>query len=99
MITKQEFAISFWDTGSYQLPALAFAFTKGDKADTVWAQVPEIRVDFPAGITGDSSYMAPIKSIMVEKRTLMDYFYAVLPFILLFVGLLVVAFLIYLFMH
>ncbi len=94
-IIKQEFVLSFWDTGSYQLPALPFAYTNDMQADTVWAESPVIKVRFPDGITGDSSYIAPIKPILEEHLNIMDYLRAALPYIVVTLLLLAVAFGVY----
>jgi hypothetical protein len=96
-VVTQNVVLSFWDTGNYQLPPLPFTYTKGTEVDTTWAEAPMIRIDFPAGITGDSTYMAPIKPILEEHYTFMDYIYMALPFIGVTLLLLAVAFGVYFF--
>lgn len=96
-VVTQKLVISFWDTGDYQLPPLPFAYTKDMKADTAWAEAPIIRVDFPQGITGDTTYMAPIKPMMEEHYTFMDFIKAILPFLGVTLLLLAVAFGVYFF--
>jgi len=94
-IISQKIAITFWDTGTYQLPPLPFAYNSTTTSDTIYAKISDIRVDYPLGITGDSTYMAPIKPILAESRTFMDYLYSILPYLLLLFGLIGVAIIIY----
>lgn len=89
-ITTQNVVLIFWDTGSYQLPPLPFVYIKNNRSDTFFAEVPLIRVDFPAGITGDTAYVAPIKSIMGEAKTFWDYILDYKLFIFIFFGLIAV---------
>lgn len=96
-VVTQKLVLSFWDTGSYKLARLPFVYTKDMGSDTVWAEAPIIRVDFPQGITGDTTYMAPIKPIMEEYYTFMDFIKAILPFLGVTLLLLAVAFGVYFF--
>jgi hypothetical protein len=90
-ITTQTVVLVFWDTGNYQLPPLPFVYIKDKGPDTFYAEVPMIRVDFPAGITGDTAYVAPIKSIMGESKTFWDYILDYQNFIFVLLGIIAVA--------
>ncbi|WCL82345.1 hypothetical protein PPO43_04420 [Saprospira sp. CCB-QB6] len=82
---EKKITLTFWDTGHYQLPDLPFVYQKDGKVDSIWVQVPMILVKFPAGIRGDSTYMAPIKDIMEEPQSfmekLLEWFFTYLPII------------------
>lgn len=90
-ITTQNIVLVFWDTGYYQLPPLPFVYIKDKSPDTFYAEVPLIRVDFPTGITGDTAYVAPIKPIMGESKTLWDYIIDYQNIIFILLGLMAVA--------
>jgi hypothetical protein len=72
-LLKQSITLVFWDTGNYVLPPLAFTFTTGNGTDTAFSETALIKVKYPDGITGDSTYLAPIKNILEEKKTFWDY--------------------------
>jgi hypothetical protein len=70
---KQSISLIFWDTGFYELPALPFYYVNDSQNDTVYSGKINISVRYPEGITGDSSYLAPIKPILEENKTFWDY--------------------------
>jgi hypothetical protein len=70
---KQSITLVFWDTGNYVLPPLPFTYSTGNGTDTVFSETVLFKVKFPDGITGDSTYLAPIKNILEEKKTFWDY--------------------------
>jgi hypothetical protein len=84
-IVKQAISLIFWDTGTYILPALPFGYINGDKTDTIFTKEISISVSYPPGVTGDSTYMAPIKPILEESKTFWDY---IMDFQSVFIGVL-----------
>ena len=82
---EKKVTFTFWDTGHYQLPDLPILYQKDGQIDSLWLEVPMIRVKFPPGIRGDSSYVAPIKDIMDEPQNfiekLLEWFFFYLPII------------------
>jgi len=94
-ITTQHITLIFWDTGNYQLPPVPFIYINKNKPDTFYAEAPLIRVDFPAGITGDTAYVAPIKPIMVESKTFWDYIAGLQYSLFGLLGLVAVFFILY----
>jgi hypothetical protein len=95
-ILKQSFALVFWDSGNYVLPALPFAYIDGEETDTVFSERLTIKVNYPDGITGDTSYLAPLKPILEEKKTLWDHFLDYSNIIYLVIGILLIVFFVYL---
>jgi hypothetical protein len=94
-IVKQSVSLIFWDTGTYVLPALPFSYVNGDKTDTVFAEGITIEVGYPAGVIGDSTYMAPIKPILSESKIFLDYLIEYQGYIYGLLGLGLLAVLIY----
>jgi hypothetical protein len=95
-ILKQSFALVFWDSGNYVLPALPFAYIDGEETDSVFSERLTIKVRYPEGITGDTSYLAPIKPILEEKKTLWDYFIDYSYVVYVIIGILLIAVFVYL---
>jgi hypothetical protein len=95
-ILKQTLTLVFWDTGKYMLPALPFGYISGESSDTVFSEKLNVKVRYPDGIVGDSTYMAPIKSILDEQKNFWDYLIDYKNVIYTFIFLLVASTLIYL---
>lgn len=72
-ILKQTLTLVFWDTGKYMLPALPFGYISGESTDSIFSEKLYVKVRYPDGIVGDSSYMAPIKTILDEQKNFWDY--------------------------
>jgi hypothetical protein len=95
-IFKQHLLIVFWDTGSYVLPAVPFNYSNNEKIDTVLSSETRVKVRYPEGITGDSTFMAPIKPILEETKSIWDYILDYKYPFFCFLGLLLVLALIFL---
>lgn len=83
----QQIQLMFWDTGKYLLGPLPFFDSKRSE-DTVFTNATFVKVFYPDGVTGDSTYMAPNKAILEEPLTFFDYLYI---YRYLFYGLLLLA--------
>jgi len=68
---KQKFTLTAWEPGTYQIPALAFAY----KNDGVLVEFESaslmLNVTAPQ-VTGDSTYVADIKTILAESPNFLD---------------------------
>lgn len=89
--TKISISLIFWDTGTYVLPALPFSYIKGSQPHSFFTESNVIKVHYPKGITGDSSYLAPIKPILDEARTFWDFLMDFQPVILGIFAIIVIA--------
>ena len=72
-IIKQNLSLVFWDTGTYVLPKLPLSINSSGMADSIFTEELIVKVNYPDGLTGDSSYMAPIKTILAESKNIWDY--------------------------
>jgi hypothetical protein len=96
LILKQSLTLVFWDTGNYVLPALPFAYTNQENNDTVFSEKLMVKVRYPDEILGDSTYMAPIKPILEERKNFFDYLLAYRYLCYAIIGFLIFCVLIYL---
>ena len=94
-ILTQTMTLVFWDTGNYVLPALPFVFSDGAENDSIFSEKLTVKVRYPDGITGDSSYLAPIKPILDEKKTFWDYFLDYSYLIYTILGILLIVAIVY----
>jgi len=72
-IIKQNLSLVFWDTGTYVLPKLPLNISSSGVTDSIYTEELLVTVKYPQGLTGDSSYMAPIKPILAESKNIWDY--------------------------
>jgi hypothetical protein len=84
-IIKQNLSLVFWDTGTYVLPKLPLNVSSSGLTDSIYTEELQVTVKYPQGLTGDSSYMAPIKPILAESKNIWDYIldyqYVILAFL------------------
>lgn len=72
---KQKFTLTAWEPGTYQIPALKFAYkNKGALVEFESASLM-LRVSAPQ-VTGDSTYVADIKPILAESLNFLDQLHA-----------------------
>jgi len=83
---RQTVRVAAFDTGYIQLPPLSLTFRQGTTQDTVFSNDLAVEV---AGITMDSTGLAPIKTIILEPLKFRDF----LPYLIgLGIGLLIIGF-------
>lgn len=74
---KQTLKVTAWDKGMYAVPALKFAYSGSQTGETS-SNILMLEAQYPAAVTGDSTYMADIKPILAEEYTIWDYIKAFL---------------------
>lgn len=72
---KQAFILTAWEPGSYQIPALKFAYKNNGELIEFESASLMLTVIAPQ-VTGDSTYVADIKTILAESPNFMDQVYA-----------------------
>lgn len=72
---KQKFTLTAWEPGSYQIPALKFAYKKNGALVEFESSSLMLNVIAPQ-VTGDSTYVADIKTILAESPNFLDQLYA-----------------------
>lgn len=72
---KQKFTLTAWEPGSYQIPALSFAYKNNGKLVEFESATLMLSVTAPQ-VTGDSTYVADIKTILAESPNFLDKLYA-----------------------
>jgi hypothetical protein len=72
---KQKFILTAWEPGSYQIPALSFAYKNDGKLVEFESASLMLNVAAPQ-VTGDSIYVADIKTILAESPNFLDQLYA-----------------------
>jgi hypothetical protein len=72
---KQRFILTAWEPGSYQIPALNFAY-KNDGALVEFESASLMLSVSAPQVTGDSTYVADIKTILAESPNFLDQLYA-----------------------
>lgn len=74
---KQTLKVTAWDEGMYAVPALKFSYSGSQTGETT-SNILMLEAQYPAVVTGDSTYMADIKPILAENYTAWDYIKAFL---------------------
>lgn len=72
---KQKFTLTAWEPGSYQIPALSFAYKNNGELVEFESASLMLSVTAPQ-VTGDSTYVADIKTILAESPNFLDQLYA-----------------------
>jgi hypothetical protein len=72
---KQKFILTAWEPGSYQIPALSFAYKNNGELVEFESASLMLSVTAPQ-VTGDSTYVADIKTILAESPNFLDQLYA-----------------------
>lgn len=72
---KQKLTLTAWEPGTYQIPALAFAYKNNGALVEFESASLMLSVTAPQ-VTGDSTYVADIKTILAESPNFMDKLYA-----------------------
>jgi hypothetical protein len=72
---KQKFVLTAWEPGSYQIPALSFAYKSNGELVEFQSASLMLNVAAPQ-VTGDSIYVADIKTILAESPNFLEYLYA-----------------------
>ncbi|CAA6804259.1 MAG: Unknown protein [uncultured Aureispira sp.] len=71
---KQKFILTAWEPDTYQIPALSFAY-KNDGALVEFESASLMLHVIAPQVTGDSTYVADIKTILAESPNLLDQLY------------------------
>lgn len=72
---KKTITFTAWEPKSYQIPSMTFSYKKG--ADIIKIESASLMVTVVAPtVTGDSTYIADIKTILAEERNFWDKLYA-----------------------
>lgn len=74
---KQGLTLTAWEPGSVQVPSLTFSYKKNGALYEIQSAALMLTVTAPQ-VTGDSTYVADIKTILAEEANLFDRFYALL---------------------
>lgn len=69
---KQTVTLTAWEPGSYQIPELTFAYKQNDVLVEIKSAALMLTVLSPQ-VTGDSTYVADIKTILAEEANFLDY--------------------------
>jgi hypothetical protein len=72
---KQKFILTAWEPGSYQIPVLKFAYKNNGALVEFESSSLMLSVTAPQ-VTGDSTYVADIKTILAESPNFLDQLYA-----------------------
>lgn len=72
---KQSFILTAWEPGSYQIPALKFAYKNNGELVEFESSSLMLNVTAPQ-VTGDSTYVADIKTILAESPNFLDQLFA-----------------------
>lgn len=74
---KQKFILTAWEPGSYQIPALTFSYKNNGALVEFESGSLMLNITAPQ-VTGDSTYVADIKTILAESPNFMDKLYSFL---------------------
>jgi len=69
--------VTAWEPGQRQLPSLGFSYKYKDDVKELRSK-PFVFTATAPQVTGDSTYVADIKTILPEERTFWDYLYQIL---------------------
>jgi len=72
---KKTIVFTAWEPGNYQIPKLVFSYTKGGNIIEIESASLMVTATAPT-VTGDSTYIADIKTILAEERNFWDKVYA-----------------------
>jgi hypothetical protein len=72
---KQAFTLTAWEPGSYQIPSLTFSYKNNGELIEFESASLMLSVIAPQ-VTGDSTYVADIKTILAESPNFLDQLYA-----------------------
>lgn len=71
---KKTIVLTAWEPGSYQIPAMSFTYPKNNEVVEIKSAAFMVSVTAPQ-VTGDSTYIADIKTILPEEANFLDWLY------------------------
>lgn len=71
---KKTIILTAWEPGSYQIPAMNFTYPKNNEVVEIKSAAVMVTVTAPQ-VTGDSTYIADIKTILPEDANFLDWLY------------------------
>ncbi len=72
---KKIITFTAWEPGIYQIPEMTFSYKKNGQLIEVQSAALMLTVKGPPGVTGDSTYLAPNKTIFAEEPNFLDKLY------------------------
>ncbi|BDS14780.1 BatD family protein [Aureispira anguillae] len=72
---QQTILLTAWEPGSYQIPELVFSYPK-NKTTVEIKSAPLMLTVLAPEVTGDSTYVADIKTILAEEANFLDHLYS-----------------------
>lgn len=67
------FRVTAWDEDEYEIPSFPIEYQINQQRQYTYTQALTLFAIYPPQVTGDSTYVAPIKPLLVEEATFWDY--------------------------